>query len=319
MKYDENPEFIALLKQSTILRTITGSTAYGLNTKNSDIDEKSIVILPKEHLFILGEPFETLTTHMPDHEYHALGKFMYLANRQNPTILEILNTELRFVLDMTTIGEKLRNYASLFFSQNVYKTFGGYARMQLMRIKTGLNRATLDDNLKHLNETLNNLIDSFSEKYPITSNGLLEISNINFNSDGKYDIDLNIDYRNIPITQLFSMVSEVANTSKTYNKMNSRNRKPEDKLEKHAMHLIRLLIEGSELLLEGKLNVFRQDRDFLLGIRNGKYTWTEFFDMVKEYEFQLTEAFKRTVLPPQTDVEKVNKLYTELMLEHLSL
>ncbi|MNL82580.1 hypothetical protein D3C87_2099890 [compost metagenome] len=81
-----------------------------------------------------------------------------------------------------------------------------------------------------------------------------------------------------------------------------------------------LLIQGAELLLEGKLNVFRdKDREFLLGFRYGKYPWSVFFDMVKEYELKLTEAFEKTVLPPKTDSAKVNKLYTELMMEHLNI
>lgn len=310
----DDPEFVNILKQNTILRVITGSTSYGLNTETSDVDEKSIVILPKEHFFQLGEPFETLTTHQPDHEYHTLKKFMELANNQNPTILEILNTRDQFILEAHPLGLELRQYADIFLSQNCYQSFGGYAREQLMRLKTGLNRASVDDNLKYLTETLENLIQSFSEKYPIYNDGTFRLSHVDFNNVGKYDINLNINYDNIPIQQLYAMVSEIGNTSKTYNKMNSRNRKPEEKLEKHAMHIIRLLIKGAEILTTGKLDVYcEKDRDFLLGIRQGKYTWDEIFEMVKEYELQLTQAKERTVLPLRTDRHKIHKLYNELM------
>jgi len=49
-------------------------------------------------------------------------------------------------------------------------------------------------------------------------------------------------------------------------------------LTKHAMHLIRLLITGTEVL-EGKgINTYREkEREFLLDIRKGKYSYNELF------------------------------------------
>jgi len=45
---------------------------------------------------------------------------------------------------------------------------------------------------------------------------------------------------------------------------------------KHAMHLIRLLITGTEVL-EGKgINTYREkEREFLLDIRKGKYSYND--------------------------------------------
>jgi len=63
----------------------------------------------------------------------------------------------------------------------------------------------------------------------------------------------------------------MSNVVKNYSKLNHRNnKKDEPHLNKHAMHLIRLLITGTEVL-EGKgINTYREkEREFLLDIRKG--------------------------------------------------
>jgi predicted nucleotidyltransferase len=303
----------------TVLRTITGSTSYGLDTATSDVDEKSVVILPKRDFFTLSQNFETITTNKPDHEYHDLKKFMSLANTQNPTILEILYTLPKFVTRSTRIGDELRKNADMFLSIGCFDSFGGYARQQLMRLKNGLNRATVEDNIQHLTETLDRILNTFGLHYPDYKSGTLLVNNVDIDNEGKVLIDMNINYNNLELKQLAGMTSELTNASKNFNKMGARNKRAEDKLEKHAMHLIRLLKMAIEVLLTGKLNVFREsDREFLLSIRQGKFTWDEIFEMVTELEVQLREAKTRSVLPLTTNFEKINELYVDLMLDWYS-
>ncbi len=58
---------------------------------------------------------------------------------------------------------------------------------------------------------------------------------------------------------------------------------------KHAMHLIRLLRSGVDILKYGVVPVKREDKDYLLDIRFGKYTYEE---IVKESE-RLKEEVKK--------------------------
>ncbi|MFB9328058.1 DNA polymerase beta superfamily protein [Paenibacillus aurantiacus] len=303
----------------TVLRTITGSTSYGLNTATSDVDEKSVVILPKRDYYVLSQAFETIVTHEPDHEYHALKKFMNLANTQNPTVLEILFTSERFVTKITKQGEELRRHRDLFLSAACFDSFGGYARQQLMRIKSGLGRATIEDNVKHLTETLERIIRTFDLHYPGYKGGVFLVQGVTVDDEGKAAIDLTVNYDSLELKQLAGMTAELTNASKNFNKMGARNKRTEEKLEKHAMHLVRLMKMAIEVLATGQLNVFREkDREELLRIRQGHYTWDEVFEMVAALEAELRAAKETTVLPKTTDYRKINELYTDLMLDWYS-
>ena len=44
---------------------------------------------------------------------------------------------------------------------------------------------------------------------------------------------------------------------------------------KNMMHVFRLLLMAKEIAAEGKINVFRNDREFLLDIKQGKYEYDE--------------------------------------------
>jgi hypothetical protein len=53
------------------------------------------------------------------------------------------------------------------------------------------------------------------------------------------------------------------------------------------MHLIRLLITGTEILNTRKINTFRHnERDILMDIRLGKYGYEDIFEIVNEYEIK---------------------------------
>lgn len=310
-------ELINVLMENILYQVITGSTSYGLNTKDSDVDEKCVASLPKEHIFTLGQDFETLSLHDPkDYEIHSLKKFFNLLKNQNPTITEMVWTLDRFVVKNSKYGQLLRDNREMFLSAGVYESFGGYARQQLMRIKGGLDKLTDEDKIDHLKHTAEGLIRNFPKKYTEAGNGIMMINNVFTLENGKQNIDMKIQYDSISLTQINGMMSEIHQTMNTYNKMGNRNRKPAEKLTKHAMHLLRLLISGIEVLETGVLNVYREkDREFLIGVRNDQYSWDEIFEMVAEYQEKLKTASKNTALPPAIDEVKVEKLYREIMLE----
>lgn len=309
---------LKVLEENVCASFITGSTSYGLTIETSDEDIKSIVVLPKKHLFQLGQEWETSVFHDPDTEFHSLKKFMSLANTQNPTVLEMLFTREEFIKKIDPIGLALRENAELFLSKNVYYSFGGYARQQLYRIKAGLDKLTQDDKIKHLKETVENILRTFDERFSVMNTGSFKLNDILQSEDEKLEFDMSIHFDSINIQHLSAMVTEVNNAQKSAFKMGTRNKKKAGKLEKHAMHLIRLLITGIEVLEQGKINVYREsDREFLLDVRNGKYSWEEIFEIVRELEEKLKIAYEKTKLLILTDSKKINSLYTELMLGKL--
>lgn len=118
-----------------ILEGVTGSTAYGLATENSDVDIKGVYLLPtKEVLSLKFNPEKTTKDHVdPDWVYHEVGKFMKLVVGGNPTVTELLYLEEYTVL--SPIGNLLRDNRESFLSTKaVMDAYRGYAFGQAKKL-----------------------------------------------------------------------------------------------------------------------------------------------------------------------------------------
>lgn len=86
---------------------------------------------------------------------------------------------------------------------------------------------------------------------------------------------------------------------------------------KMAGHCIRLLKMGTEFLVTGKLNVFRQDAQTLLEIKTGKWT----LEQVKEEATRLfklaDEAYARSKIPDKPAYEKVESIVKDIMYDYI--
>lgn len=102
--------------ENIILEGVTGSTAYGLATENSDVDIKGVYLLPTKK--VLGLKFDPAHTTVdntdPDWVYHELGKFMKLVAGGNPTVSELL--WLEEYTKLTPIGKLLVDNREIFLS-----------------------------------------------------------------------------------------------------------------------------------------------------------------------------------------------------------
>jgi len=78
---------------------------------------------------------------------------------------------------------------------------------------------------------------------------------------------------------------------------------------KHASHLVRLMRMGLEILTEGKVYVKRPDREEILSIKNGGWSYEQVIQFAKDMQVKLDEAYKTTKLPKAVNYEKVNELY----------
>lgn len=121
--------------QNIILEGVTGSTAYGLNTKNSDVDIKGVYLLPTSKIISLRfNPQKTTRDHVdPDWVYHELGKFMRLVISGNPTVTELLFLDEYTHVDR--IGQMLIDNRDLFLSTGaVMDAYRGYAKSQALKL-----------------------------------------------------------------------------------------------------------------------------------------------------------------------------------------
>jgi len=90
---------------------------------------------------------------------------------------------------------------------------------------------------------------------------------------------------------------------------------------KHAMHLIRLLIQCKEILTNYKLDVKQSEanRSFLLDVRSGIYRYEWIVDYAGGINAELDELLENTGLPNKVDFNLVENLCVDLLSEKLGL
>ena len=77
---------------------------------------------------------------------------------------------------------------------------------------------------------------------------------------------------------------------------------------KHAMHLIRLLVQGIEILREADLIVrVAEHRPKLLSIKNAELEWREVNEWRVNLHREFDEAFAKTNLPGNPDYKRANE------------
>jgi len=94
--------------------------------------------------------------------------------------------------------------------------------------------------------------------------------------------------------------------------------KSEGENTKDLMHSVRLLEMATECFESGNLNVHRENREELLAIRNGKYSFKESLQLLDELDQRMNEAYFSSELPEHPDREKINALLMTLNLEAIN-
>jgi predicted nucleotidyltransferase len=121
------------LYEFVIFRCVVGSRAYGLDEPGSDTDRRGIYLPPADlHWSLYGVP-EQLESDGTEEAYWELQKFLTLALKANPNILECLYSPL--VEHASPIAEELLAMRSGFLSRLVYQTYNGYVLSQFRRIE----------------------------------------------------------------------------------------------------------------------------------------------------------------------------------------
>jgi predicted nucleotidyltransferase len=124
------------LYNSVIYRCIVGSRAYGLDSEQSDTDRRGIYLPPGIlHWSLYGIP-EQLENQENQECYWELQKFLILALKANPNVLECLYTPL--VETASPVAQKLLEIRETFLSQLVYQTYNSYVLSQFKKMEQDL-------------------------------------------------------------------------------------------------------------------------------------------------------------------------------------
>lgn len=126
----------AALYGRVIYRCVIGSQAYGLAEAESDVDRRGIYLPTADlHWSLYGVP-EQLENHETQEAYWELQKFLILALKANPNVLECLYTPL--IEKATPLAEELLGMKSIFLSRLVYQTYNGYVMSQFKKMQSDL-------------------------------------------------------------------------------------------------------------------------------------------------------------------------------------
>ena len=302
------------LGDNIILLGLGGSHAYGTNIPTSDIDLRGVAIRSAYDICTNHNWEETVNTET-DTTIYTIDKMFKLLAECNPNCIEILGLRQSDYLINSVTGEILLANKDLFLSKHCIKTFGGYATQQLYRLQQKtLVAMTKEEYNNHIAKVIASMEDHLHKNYGL--------NNIKVVVDPlTKDLVVNIDKaEQVPINKLSDILGEINNVYKDYTKASKRNDHAiaHDKINKHAMHLIRLYMMVLDILNDGEIITYRDgsDHTLLMDIRNGKFTGEDglmnkdFFDILHEYEEKFDKAKSTTKLPDHPDYETINALLT---------
>ena len=309
------------ISSATILKVKHGSQAYGLATPESDLDVKGVCIEPLEYHFGFAKNFEQFIQesskgYPEDLVIYSLKKFAKLAADSNPNIIEVLFGADEDILFCNEFGAELRDFRDNFLSMKARYTFAGFAHSQLKRIKT------------HRNWLLNPPKEPPSRK----DFGLSEVVSVTKAELGAFEALLDRD----SVGELSKEALTLYTREKAWKNMQTQwsqyqnwkaTRNPKRaEMEarygmdcKHASHLYRLMKMCSEIMELGKVIVRRPDRELILGIKRGEWSYERLIEETEALEAKCDELYKTsTVLPRAPDINKIDAFVVDLTSRYLS-
>lgn len=318
------PKFLI---DNTQYLTQMGSVAYGVSNDNSDIDIYGFCVPPREILFphLAGEivGFGTQLKRFNEYQQHHIVdsssqkeyditiynivKYFSLCMDNNPNLIDSLFTPRCCILHSTAISEILLENRKLFLHKGAWSKFKGYAYAQMSKIDKG-RHTNLD------RPYLERLID-FENKHNIPHS-------IKFS-----DIRQEFNFRTLKTTDI-SNISVLHNLTyhiicsyfNLYKEMIDKNKRLESiKLHsydvKFALHLVRLLGEVEQILLEGDLDLER-NREQLKSIRRGEWTLNYLKSWFQEKEKHLEEVYINSKLQAYPNENTIKKILINCLEHH---
>lgn len=332
-----------------VFEAIAGSKAYGLDTAKSDTDIRGVFVLPKNRFYGLDYT-EQVNNATNDIVYYELKRFMELLSKNNPNILEMLNTPANCVLQKHGIIDLLK--PKFFLSKLCEKTFANYAYTQIKKAY-GLEKKILNPVDEERKSGLDFCLvyegkDAIPLKKYIEANnmdqrkiGLTALTHVKdcynlFYSEGlQYSGVMRKEESNEvclssipksekPIGMLYFNKDGYSVYCKKYkeywdwvNKRNDERYKTtlahgKKYDSKNMVHVFRLLLMAKEIATEGQINVRRKDRDFLLSVKDGKFEYDELLQKAETLKDELPILYQNSNLQTEPDIDVIDALLVKM-------
>lgn len=332
-----------------LLECISGSMAYGLDTPESDTDIRGVFILPKDQFYTMDYVGQ-VNNETNDESYYELGKFIDLLSKNNPNILELLNTPSDCVLFKHPIMEQIKS--SVFLSKICEQSFGQYAMTQVKKAR-GLKKKILNPLDKERKSILDfcfvpngqgsmpvaeflkekgiNQSDCGLSKIPHMHEmyGLYYDPSENFKGiikkENAHDISLSSIPKALkPIAMLSVNLSGYSAYCKDYKAywdwVSERNEARYEGTMSHGkrydaknmMHTFRLIAMAEEIGKEGIVNVRRPERDYLLAIKKGEFEYEDLLQQAETRMASLKAIYEDSSLPETPDLAAISQLHYQM-------
>lgn len=335
-----------------------GSHAYGLNTPISDIDIKGVAVPPRRYLHGFADAFEQAESKDPNMVVYEIRKFFRLAADSNPNIIEVLWTDESDWRVITPAGRRLVEARSLFLSRKAKHTFCGYAVSQLKRIKThrrwlvnpvkepptraefGLPERTVipSDQLDAAFAAVQKKLDTWNlgDLSGIDPATRIAVQGAMAEMLAESKISAEATYaaaaRTVGYDENFIRLLDLERQHKArkteweqYQHWKATRNPARAEIEakygydaKHAMHLVRLLRMAREILTTGAVVVKRPDREELLAIRSGAWSYDQLIEWAERQDAELQVIAKSSPLPHAPDRAKLDDLCMSIVEEALA-
>lgn len=300
-------------EKSLIYLHLAGSRSYGTNTAESDYDYRGIIVPPKSYFKGFLHHFEEkheLAGYGKDSVGYDIRKFFKLCADNNPNILEGLFVRPQDQIIKTKYSEKLIASRGLFLSKASKDRFGGYAFKQLSRMKSHREFWVKERNGLSPTRPLRSAF-GLPEEPRWTNSDVKRILVMNLN-------DLSEDIRE-EVSNERRYRAALAEFEQWETWRTNRNKIRYELEEKYgydckfAYHLVRLLKISEEILKEGTFSVYRPDREELMIIRNGGWSYEKLMEWNTEQEIKLNGLYEKSTLQEHAQFEKINELCIEIV------
>lgn len=326
------------LQNRTIVLQKAGSHSYGTATPTSDLDIKGVAVAPIKYYLGFLNNFEQAETRTPvDAVIYDIRKYFKLAADCNPNIIEQLWTSEEDRYFTTPAWEYVLEHRDLFLSTKAKHTFSGYAAAQLKRIKS--HRGWLLNPLKQQPERktfgLSDTKVSPEILGPVESSIRKSTDTLGGAGMSSPEVaehetplvttavhKLGLDANLVPLILAERRYANAMRQWHAYQTWKEERNPARAELEakygydtKHAMHLIRLLRMGHEVLSTGKVLTKRPDAAELLAIRAGAWS----FEKLEEEAARLEAAMGQVVspLPEKPHREALDRVLVDVIQYNL--
>lgn len=283
---------------------------------------------------------------------YELQKFLSLAADCNPNIIEVLWADESTYRVLTPLGRRLVDAREKFLSRKARFTFSGYAHAQLKRIQLhyrwlksppshkptraefNLPERTLipADQLAAAQAAIQKKLASWNlddmsgidpaSRIAIQNAMAAMMAEMKVSSDGAWQGAarvLGYDENFIALLDRERHYTARAREWEQYENWKANRNPKRAELEakygfdsKHGMHLVRLMRMCKEILETNRVQVKRPDREELLAIRNGAWSYDQLIAWAEDQEKEMEALYKKSTLPHGPDRKALDALCVDL-------